>query len=223
MGEIRLLARAVHWLRYFGPIPILLILLPLADFRLNLGPPSPWGTPLVTSVVAFAAMLLVFRSRVSRDWHVVRVRVALGLFLACAGAAGYIALSSSFVGERFFAGEDRRVVLGFSLHPDLKERIQTDIDLQSARLEKARDPASYLESPNLYDRGPENLAPAKTEDEIRQEAVEEVIAQSRDSSAPYTQWSRDVMAFALLALWEMTFAGVAAAIALLAPAPPSER
>jgi hypothetical protein len=222
MGEIRFPGRAVGWFRYFGPIPLLLILLPLADFRLKLGPPSPWGTPLLTSVVTFAAMLFVFRSGFSRDWRVVRARVALGFLLACAGAAGYIALSSFFVGERSFAGEDQRVVLGFSLHPDLEERIHTDIDREIARLEKARDPASYLESPNLYDRGPGALAPAKTEEEIRQEAVEEVIAQSRDPSAPYTQWSRGMMAFVLFALWEMTFAGVAAAIALLAPAP-SER
>jgi hypothetical protein len=219
MGEIRLLGRAIHWLRFLGPIPVLLVLLPLVDFRLNLGPPHPWGTPILTSLVVFVAMLLVFRSAVpSRK----RANVVFTMLISCASAAGYIALSGLFIAERVMAGETQRVVLGFWLVPDLEEQVQDDTTREIARQEKERNPVSKLESPDLFVRpapDPQSLKLAKTQEEIRQEAVDELVGRTGDPSTPYAAWSRDVMALALLALWELTFAGVAAAIALLAPMP----
>lgn len=232
MDDIRLLGRAVHWLRYFGPIPVLLVLLPLVDFQLNLGPPHPRGTPILTSLVVFAAMLLVFRSAVPSaqpGLGVVRGRpmragahVVFTTLISCASAAGYIALSGFFIAERVVAGETQRAVLGFWLRPDLEEQVQDDTKREIARQEKERNPVASLEAPDLFVRpapDPRSVVPAKTEEDIRQEAVEELVARTGDPSTPYTAWSRGIMALALLGLWELTFAGVAAAIALLAPMP----
>lgn len=219
MGETRLLGGAVHWLRYFGPIPALLVLLPLVDFQLNLGPPHPWGTPILTSVVVFAAMLLVFRSGVPGRAH---ANVVFTMLISCASATGYIALSGFFIADRVVAGETQRAVLGFWLRPDLEEQVQDDTKREIARQEKERNPVASLEAPDLFVRpapDPRSWVPAKTEEDVRQEAVDELVARTGDPSTPYTAWSRGIMALALLALWELTFAGVAAAIALLAPMP----
>jgi hypothetical protein len=92
---------------------------PLLDFLLDVGPPYPWGTPLITSLVAFAAAFGVFRGVIPRK------RIPLTMLVFGISVLVYASLEIGFIGERTYEnGRKGRVVLGYSLRPELEKAIQ---------------------------------------------------------------------------------------------------
>src|SRR5215471_7317247 len=93
--------------------------LPLLDFLLNVGPPYPLGTPLITSLVAFAAALGVFRGVIPRK------RIPLTMLVFVVSVIVYAGLAIAFVGEgKYENGRKERGVMGYSLLPELEKAIQ---------------------------------------------------------------------------------------------------
>src|SRR5215831_14892721 len=161
---------------------------PLLDFLLNVGPPYPWGTPLITSLVAFSAAFGVFRGVIPRKL------IPLTMLVLAISVIVYASLAIGFVGERTYEdGRKERVVVGYSLRPELEKAIQE---------------ASTGATPN------------GTPEDIRQAAIDAVVANTDNPAAPYSRSSRAVVAGVLLLSWETAFATLAGLVILLAGTTP---
>jgi hypothetical protein len=100
----------------------------------------------------------------------------------------YAALALAFIGERTYDdGRKERVVMGYSLRPELEKAVK-----------EASAEATAIRTP----------------EEIRQNLIDAVVANTDNPSAPYSRSSRAVVAIVLLASWEVAFAALAGLIVL---------
>jgi hypothetical protein len=114
-----------------------------------------------------------------------------------------------FVGERTSETGTERVVLGFELRPELQAAIQA-----AAKIERAR---TVKPTPGVLDST--GISAARSEEEIRQDLVDELSGRARNPVAPYTKRSRAVMASTLFGLWELMFGAMGVFLVLLVKMP----
>lgn len=210
-------------LHNWGAGPIVAVLIPLADFFLKIGPPRPRLAPLITSAIVFLVLLLIFRSGFQRKPKTLSrlLLVLAGLFCVCAVA--YMATDIEYVIDQTTDGRTQRVVVGYALREDLDRQIKSEAEAALVERERERDPlqnASSVNGPPEQDgknpaRDADKIVPFKTEEQIRDERVAQVVGGTGDPAAPYTAGSISVMTYTLLLLWVATFACGAACVGIL--------
>jgi hypothetical protein len=211
--------------RNWGPIQIGAVALPFLDFLLKIGPPRPIIAPLLTSAAVFSVLLLVFNlaPRVKpKTLSRLLVFLVVGF---CILGIGYVVTDAEYVAEAPKPnGGTARVVLGYELKADLDKQIKNEAEAALAERDRERDPLQNVASPVSGAPGESNKdqvrdadkAPAfKTEDQIRDERVSQVVSSSGDPAAPYTEASMATVAYSLLALWLAMFGCAAASIGIL--------
>jgi hypothetical protein len=208
----------------WGIVPVATALLPLADFVLRLGPPRPVISPLIASAVMLAVFWLIFRFSLHfKPKTLSRLLVVFVVAFGCFGVS-YVATEAEYVGDRpGSSGRPERIVLGYALKSDLQKQIKTEADAAVAERERERDPLQNAasvngppgQSPKNESRDADKATPFKTEDQVRDEYVSQLVNTTGDPTAPYTESSIRVVSFGLLLLWLAMFGCVAAAAGIL--------
>jgi hypothetical protein len=210
-------------LRNWGVVPILATLIPLIDFLLPVGPPRPAFAPLLTSVAMLAVLFLIFHFGFRLPPKILSKVLVAGIVTFCVCALGYIAASFEYVGEEH-SGESRskRVVVGYELKPDLDREIKAEAEAALAERAREQDPLQNAASiskppddPGKAPRDADKITPFKTEEQIREERVDQLVARTSDPAAPYTESSQTIVAYGLFLLWECAFVSLAACIGIL--------
>jgi hypothetical protein len=207
----------------WGVGPIFAAALPLSDFLFRIGPPHPFLAPLLTSLVMVAVLFLIFQFGFALKPKILSrlLMVFMIAFLIC--AIVYIVFDNEYVIDRPSDGRTQRVVVGYQLKTDLARQIKVEADAVLAQRERDRDP---LQTAASVDRAPteggknqprdaDTIAPFKTEEQIRDERVAQIVGSTGDGAAPYTASSITVMTYTLLLLWLITFAFAAACVGIL--------
>jgi hypothetical protein len=144
------------------------------------------------------------------------------VFSICALA--YMVASIEYVSEEHNGeGRPERVVLGYELKDDLDKQIKLEAEAALAERDREQDPLQNASSvngppggdPSKGARDADKVAPFKTEDQIREERVDQVIARTGDPTAPYTESSQTVVVYGLFLLWEVLFVSLAACVGIL--------
>lgn len=210
--------------RNWGAVPIAAVALPVADFVFRLGPPKPVIAPLITSLVVALTLMLVFRLGYRINPKTLNWLLKAFIVLFCVGAIAYIAIDAEYVVEHTSDGKTQRVVVGYALKQDLERQIKTEADAVLAERERERDPLQNVSSvsgpspgqePKNPARDADKAVPFKTEDQIRDERVAQLIGSTGDPMAPYTESSVAIVTYALLLFWVATFACGAASVGIL--------
>jgi hypothetical protein len=170
-----------------------------------------------------AVLLLLFRYGFQRKPKTLsRLLLALTV-LFCLGAIGYMATDIEYVIDQTTDERTQRVVVGYELKEDLDRQIKSEAEAALAERERERDPlqnVSSVNGPPQQDgknpaRDADKIAPFKTEEQIRDERIAQVVGSTGDPAAPYTASSISVMTYTLLLLWVATFTCGAACVGIL--------
>jgi hypothetical protein len=180
--------------------------------------------PLLTSIAMLAVLFLIFHFGFRLSPKILsKVLVALIIvFSICALA--YMAASIEYVSEDH-NGEGRlqRVVLGYELKGELDKQIKVEAEAAIAERDREQDPLQNASSvngppggdPSKGARDADKVAPFKTEDQIREERVDQLVARTGDPTAPYTESSQTIVAYGLFLLWQVIFVSLAACVGIL--------
>ncbi|MBV8847599.1 MAG: hypothetical protein JO307_32710 [Bryobacterales bacterium] len=210
--------------RNWGAIPIVAVLLPLIDFALKIGPPRPVVAPLITSAAMLGVLFLIFRFSLHLKPKTLSRLLALFVVAFCLFAIGYIAADAEYVSDKTNSeGRTERVVLGYDLKSALNNQIKTEADAAIAEHERERDPlqnATSFNSPPPGEgkdqaRDADKIAPFKTEDQIRDERISQMVNSTGDPAAPFTESSIRAVTYALLLLWVGMLGCLAACVGIL--------
>jgi len=209
--------------RAWGVGPILAAALPIADFLFRIGPPHPFLAPLLTSLVMAGVLFLVFQFGFALKPKILSQLLMAFMIAFVACAVAYTIIDNEYVIDRGGDGRTERVVVGYQLKSDLARQIKVEADAAAAERDRERDPlqtAAAVDRPPIEDgkgqsRDADKIAPFKTEEQIRDERVAQIVGSTGDAAAPYTSSSILVMTYTLLALWLATFACAAACIGIL--------
>lgn len=207
----------------WGVVPIVVSLIPLIDFFVRIGPPKPVIAPLITSAIMLGVLFLMFRFSLNVKPKTLSRLLVAGVVAFCICSIGYIFADSEYVSDKTNSeGHTERIVLGYELKSDLNRQIKTEADAAIAERDRERDPlqnATSVNSPQDSSgkdgRDVDKVAPFKTEDQIREERVSQMVSSTGDPTAPYTESSVRVIAYGLLMLWVAMFACAAACIGIL--------
>ena len=210
-------------LRNWGVVPIAVVLVPLIDFFVRVGPPRPGLSPVLTSAGTCAILFLIFRFGFRLPPKLLSKLLVVTIVTFCLCAVAYIATSFEYVGEENTGeGASRRVVLGYELKEDLDRQIKTEAEAALEEREEERDPLRNAGSinkapddPAKAPRDADKITPFKSEEQIRNERVDQLVARTGDPTAPYTQSSQRIVAYGLFLLWEFTFGSLAACVGIL--------
>lgn len=114
---------------------------PLADFALNLGPPSPAGVQLLTSVVELVTLISVFHFWFGASQKRLKRRITALLIVLCLSFFGYMILSGYVTFTN--PSDSKRYAKGLVVRADVRELIpepfkDADDALQNYEYEPSR-------------------------------------------------------------------------------------